>query len=166
MKLRISYSGFSTLLTVIMFVVLYVGCIATIKENPAFYWLLALYTGLIVAGLFFAPAYIMADNGNIVLGSLLKKKRIPMSEVEDVELFQPTMWAIRLCASGGFMGYWGIFREGDIGSYYGFYGKASNCFLVRLKNGKKYVLGCDQPDKMVEYIKNRLASDKNCSRFD
>lgn len=79
-----------------------------------------------------------------------------MSEVENVELFQPTMGAIRICASGGFMGYWGIFREGDIGKYYGFYGKASDCFLVRLKNGNKYVLGCDQPEKMVDYIKMQI----------
>lgn len=79
-----------------------------------------------------------------------------MSEVENVELFQPTMGAIRICASGGFMGYWGTFREGDIGNYYAFYGKASDCFLVRMKNGKKYVLGCNQPDKMIDYIKSQI----------
>lgn len=79
-----------------------------------------------------------------------------MSEVESVELFQPTMGAIRICGSGGFMGYWGIFREGDIGNYIAFYGKASDCFLVRLKNGSKYVLGCNQPDKMVDYINSQI----------
>lgn len=53
-----------------------------------------------------------------------------MRDIERVELFQPTMGAIRIFASGGFMGYWGVFRESDIGRYYGFYGKASDCFLV------------------------------------
>ena len=75
-----------------------------------------------------------------------------MRNVESVELFMPTMGAIRIFASGGFMGYWGIFREGDIGRYYGFYGKASDCFLVRMKNGDKYVLGCENPKIMVDYI--------------
>lgn len=79
-----------------------------------------------------------------------------MRDVESVELFQPTMGSIRICASGGFMGYWGIFREGDIGRYYGFYGKASDCFLVRLKNGDKYVLGCNNHDKMVDYIYSQI----------
>ncbi len=79
-----------------------------------------------------------------------------MQNVASVELFQPTMGAIRICGSGGFMGYWGLFREGDIGRYYAFYGKASDCFLVRMKNGDKYVLGCDQPQKMVDYIESQI----------
>lgn len=76
-----------------------------------------------------------------------------MRDVESVEYFQPTMGAIRVFGSGGFMGYWGVFREGDIGRYYAFYGKASDCFLVRMRNGDKYVLGCEEPDKMIDYIK-------------
>lgn len=156
MKSKISYSRFVTLLTAILSGVLFVACIATVKEEPAFFSLLAIFIILYLSALFFGAAYIKADNNNIVLGSLLRSKKIPMSEIESVELFQPTMGAIRICASGGFMGYWGIFREGDIGKYYGFYGKASDCFLVRLKNGSKYVLGCDHPDKMVDYIKSQI----------
>lgn len=106
--------------------------------------------------LFFGAAYIKADSNNIYLGSVFGSEKIPMSEVESVELFQPTMGALRICGSGGFMGYWGIYREGDIGKYYAFYGKASDCFLVRLNNGKQYVLGCNQPDKMVDYIKSQI----------
>ena len=91
------------------------------------------------------------------MGSVFKRKRIPMCEVVSVELFQPTMGAIRIFGSGGYMGYWGIFREGDIGRYYAFYGKASDCFLVRTKNGDKYVLGCSNPEKMVDYINSQIA---------
>lgn len=156
MKSKISYSRYVIFLTAILFGVLFVACIATVRETPAFFILLAIFLILYVSGLFFGTAYIKADSNFIVLGSLLRCKKISMSEVENVELFQPTMGAIRICASGGFMGYWGIFREGDIGKYYGFYGKASDCFLVRLKNGNKYVLGCDQPEKMVDYIKMQI----------
>lgn len=157
MKSKISYSRFAILLTAILSGVLFVACIATVKEEPAFFSLLAIFLILYISALFFGAAYIKADSYNIVLGSLLRSKKIPMSEVESVELFQPTMGAIRICASGGFMGYWGTFREGDIGKYYGFYGKASDCFLVRLKNGSKYVLGCDHPDKMTDYIKSQIS---------
>lgn len=79
-----------------------------------------------------------------------------MRNVKSAELFQPTMGSIRICASGGYMGYWGIFREGDIGQYTAFYGKASDCFLIRLKNGDKYVLGCEAPASMVDYIKSQI----------
>lgn len=158
MKSKISYSRFSIFLTAIISVGLFVGCIATVREEPGFFILLAIFLILYFSALFFGPAFIRADGNNIVLGSLLRTKKLPMSEVKNVEIFQPTMGAMRICASGGFMGYWGIFRESDIGNYYGFYGKASDCFLVCLKNGNKYVLGCDQPDKMVDYIKSRIIS--------
>ncbi|MDE6309505.1 MAG: PH domain-containing protein [Muribaculaceae bacterium] len=156
MKSKITYSRFAIVLTAIVSGALLIGCIATVKEEATFFTLLALLILLFVATLFFGPAYIKADSDSIVMGSLLRGKRLPMRNVASVELFQPTMGAIRICASGGFLGYWGIFREGDIGRYYGFYGKASDCFLVRMKNGDKYVLGCDNPSAMVDYIKSQI----------
>ena len=61
----------------------------------------------------------------------------------------------RICGSGGWFGYYGWFSEPSIGKYFAYYGKASDCFLVTLKDGKKYVLGCESPDEMVEVI-NKL----------
>lgn len=156
MKSKISFSRFATVLTAIILIVLCVGCIATVHEKGAFFILLAIYIALIVAGLFYGAAYIKADSENIILGSIFRSKKIPVRDILSAELFQPTMGAIRICASGGFMGYWGIFKEGDIGRYYAFYGKASDCFLVRMKNGDKYVLGCDNPSKIVGYIDSQL----------
>lgn len=156
MKSKISYSRFATILTVIVLGLLFIGCIVTIHEKPAFFMLLVIYLILLVSSLFYGASYIKADNNNIIMGSILKCRKIPMQNLESIELFQPTMGAIRIFASGGFMGYWGIFREGDISRYYAFYGKASDCFLVRMKNGDKYVLGCDNPDKMVDYINSHI----------
>lgn len=156
MKSKISYSKFVTLLTAIICVSLFIGCIATVRDEHAFFIMLFIYLIMIVSALFYGAAYIKADSKYIVLGSLLRGKKILMRNVESVELFQPTMGAIRIFASGGFMGYWGIFREGDIGRYYGFYGKASDCFLVRMKNGDKYVLGCNNPAEIVNYIKSQI----------
>ncbi len=31
------------------------------------------------------------------------------------------------------------------------YGNEADCFIVRLNNGKQYVLGCDNPDSIVNY---------------
>ena len=158
MKSRVSYSRFATISTAFLFGALFVGCIATVKNEPMFFSLLFIYVVLFVMALFFGAAYIKADANHIVLGSLLRGKKINMDDVESVELFKPTMGAIRICGSGGFMGFWGLFRESDIGKYYAFYGKASDCFLVRLKNGTKYVLGCQQPDKMVAFINSHLSN--------
>lgn len=92
----------------------------------------------------------------IFMGSLCKSRKISVRDIECVELFQPTMGAIRIFASGGFMGYWGVFRESDIGRYYVFFlARLSDCFLVKMKIGDKYVLGCDNPQKIVDYIESQ-----------
>ena len=156
MKSKIKLSKFAIILTAIINVALFVGCICTVHELPAFLSILFIYLVLLISGLFYAPTAIKADSSKITIVGILKNRSIPMSEVAGVELFQPTMGAIRICASGGYMGYWGIFSEGDIGRYTAFYGKASDCFLVTTKQGAKYVLGCENPDTMVEYIKSQL----------
>lgn len=156
MKSRIGYSRFVIVLTAVIGIALFAGCIAAIREKAAFFTLLAVYLLLYISALLYGPAYLKADKDYLFMVSLLMKHKILMRNVESVELFQPTMGAIRIFASGGFMGYWGIFREGDIGRYYGFYGKSSDCFLVRMKNGDKYVLGCDNPSAMVDYIRSQI----------
>ncbi len=157
MKSRIQFSRYVIVLTAVVIIALFAGCIATLRETAAFFTILALYLVLYFSALIYGVSYIKVDNDYIIMGSILKKYKIPMRNVESVELFQPTMGAIRIFASGGFMGYWGIFKEGDIGRYYGFYGKSSDCFLVRMKNGDKYVLGCKDPSAMVDYIKSQLS---------
>ncbi len=157
MKSKIKYSRFATITTVAIFLILFVGCIASLAEKPMFFILLSIYLFMFVLALLYGVAYLKSDENYVVLGSILKKRKIAMRGIESVELFQPSMGAVRLFASGGFMGYWGLFKEGDVGRYYGFYGKASDCFLVRMKNGDKYVLGCDRPDTMVEYIRQHIS---------
>ena len=65
----------------------------------------------------------------------------------------PTMGTIRICGSGGWFGW---FSEKDLGKYFAYYGKASDCFLVTLKNGKKYMLGCKDTPKMVNAINEKI----------
>lgn len=156
MKSKIALSNYSIVLTTILFLVLFICCVVTVREKPVFFTLLFVSIFLIVCALFHAASYITADSDHIIIGNNLRKHKIIISNIECIELFQPTMGAIKICGSGGFMGYWGIFREGDIGRYQAFYGKASDCFLIRLKNGDKYVLGCENPKAMVDYIKSRI----------
>ncbi len=56
------------------------------------------------------------------------------------------------------MGYWGWFSERDLGKYFAYYGKASDCFLVTMKDGRKYMLGCQNPAEMVDAINARLTA--------
>ena len=75
-----------------------------------------------------------------------------MNNIVECKLHKPQSNAIRLHTLDGFMGYWGIYVEGGIGRYMAYYGNPSDCFLIRLTNGKQYLLGCQNPADMVAYI--------------
>ncbi len=106
--------------------------------------------------LYYMPLSIAADEHSIYINRSLKVKRISIAEVKSVRLCPPTMGAIRVCGSGGYLGYWGWFSERDLGKYFAYYGKSSDCFLVELHNGHKYILGCKNAPDMVEYINKQI----------
>lgn len=156
MNSKIRLSRYACILTLIVNIVLIVCCILTFNEKSGFWVILAIWLIFFVFGLLYGPLRITADPTYVVVKSMLLKHKLLVRNMKSVELFQPTMGAYRLCASGGYFGYWGLFREGDIGRYVAYYGKASDCFLIRMKNGDKYVLGCENPDEMVAYIKDAI----------
>ena len=104
----------------------------------------------------YMPLSISLDNESLNINRSLKIKSIPLSEIAEVKLCAPTMGAKRICGSGGWFGWYGWFSEKDLGKYFAYYGKASDCFLVTLKNGKKYMLGCKDAPEMVNAINERL----------
>ncbi len=114
----------------------------------------AILFGLLIAALFYMPVWLSIDKTAICIKTPLRIKRIPLDEVASMQLCPPTMAEMRLCGSGGFFGYWGWFREPSIGVYFAYYGKSSDCFLVRLKNGKQYMRGCQDPAEIVEYYES------------
>ena len=154
MTSRVRLSAYSVALTAIITIVMTAICVITFHEKVAFYTMLAAALFMFIITLSYAPVEIGADPDFVTVRSVTRRQRIPLNRIERVELFQPTLGAYRLFASGGFMGYWGLFREGDVGRYMAYYGKASVCFMIRMKNGDKYVLGCKNPGEMVEYIKS------------
>lgn len=113
--------------------------------------------GIVVVGLFlppllYMPISITVDNECLKINRLLLTKSIPVTDIAEVRLCQPTMAARRICGSGGWFGWYGWFYERDLGKYFAYYGKASDCFLVTLKNGRKYMLGCADAPAMVVKI--------------
>ena len=105
----------------------------------------------------FMPLSISLDNESLNINRPLKIKSIPLTEIADVRLCSPTMGAKRICGSGGWFGWYGWFKEKDFGKYFAYYGKASDCFLVTLKDGRKYMLGCKDAPEMVKTIIERIS---------
>lgn len=161
MTQRVDLSTFSIIISVFCSVLL-VGSIFTIPE----FWLQICWTGFIliffISSLWFWPLSITATDDAIIIGrGLHNAKYLPISEITLVKRYYPSRRVIRVCGSGGFLGYWGWFNEhGGIGRFNAYYGKSTDCFLVTMSNGKKYVLGCRNVDEMVEYI-NKILTKRN-----
>ena len=155
MKHQVKLSTFSFISTIACLGLL-IGCTFII---PEIWWQIGwgiFVVILLIISLCYMPMSIGADENAIYINRSLKIKTIPMTEVASVKLCPPTMGAIRICGSGGFLGYWGWFKERDLGKYFAYYGKSSDCFLVTLTNGGKYILGCQNAPEMVEYINKQI----------
>ncbi len=159
MKKRVELSSYSIIISAIMIAVIcgVVVYAANQSDNEVAVWILtAVFLALILSTLFFMPMSVSVDKNSITVASPLKNKKIPLKEVSDVRLCSPTMGAIRMCGSGGFFGWYGWFKEKDFGKYFAYYGKASDCFLVTLKDGRKYMLGCKDTHEMVEFLDEEI----------
>ena len=151
MKRKVNLSTYSMIVSGIGLIVLLV---ALYYSNDI--WSISLISAVLVLlcalALFYMPLSVSVDDEYLCVNRSLRVKRIPISEISSITLMQPTMAERRIMGSGGWFGYWGWFRESSIGKYFAYYGKASDCFLVKLKNGCQYVLGCENPDDIVSRV--------------
>lgn len=159
MKRRVVLSGYCFATSAII-IALLCGISVYVAKQPdhivPLILLCVIIIGLVVATLIYMPLTVSEDGSNLCIRRPLRSKRIPVSEISSVKLCQPTVAEKRICGSGGFFGWYGWFSEKDLGKYFAYYGKASDCFLVTLKSGKKYMLGCEDAPEMVKRINELL----------
>lgn len=156
---RVELSTYCWLISVLS-TALMCGVFVYAMKQPDNEWAMWCLGGAIVIlflfTLCFMPLSISLDNESLNINRPLKIKSISLAEIADVKLCAPTMGAKRICGSGGWFGWYGWFSDKDLGKYFAYYGKASDCFLVALKNGKKYMLGCKDAPEMVKAIIDRI----------
>lgn len=132
-------------------------CCLKVADNDIAVWLWgAAVAVLFLSALCYMPISISISLDSECLNISRPIKSIPLSDIVDARLCHPTMGTKRICGSGGWFGWYGWFSEKDFGKYFAYYGKASDCFLVTLKNGKKYMLGCKDAPEMVNAIKEKI----------
>lgn len=157
MKNKVKFSIYVQVITATVIILCIIGEIS-LWDIPEKLIKFNLFVGAgIIAGLYYCPISVEANQSEIKLCRLLAKPKIfTYRDIQSVDTCYPSAGGIRLCGSGGLFGYWGYFSDIMIGTYFGYYGSRSYCFLVKLKNGKQYVLGCENPVAMVEYIESNM----------
>ena len=158
MNNKVKFSIFSLIITAAV-IILSVAGIVSVRHNTEEVVIGSLIVGaVVIAGLYYCPVSVEANRSEIKLHRFLAKPKVfAYKDIAAVDTCYPSAGGIRLCGSGGCFGYWGYFSDIMIGTYFGYYGSRSSCFLVRLNNGRQYVLGCENPVAMVDYIKTYIA---------
>lgn len=159
MKKRVELSSYCWIissLTVAFICGIFLATVKTDNHLATYIWGAAAIV-LLLSALCFMPLSISLDNRSLRIRRPLKTKSIPVSDIVGVRLCPPTMGAKRICGSGGWFGWYGWFKENDLDKYFAYYGKASDCFLVTLIDGKKYMLGCKDAPEMVNAINKRIS---------
>lgn len=157
MKSRVRLSLFSTIVTGAVTISLVIGVF--IKWNSGrdeALILLGVLIGLLAVSFYYYPLSIEASDKNLIIHRLFRDKILPYGSIRSVERCFPSLGGLRLCGSGGFLGYWGYFSDIVIGNYFGYYGKRSQCILVKLTDGKQYVISCEQPEEMISAVSEHL----------
>ena len=138
MKKRVELSSYCFVVSALT-IALLCGVFVYVLKQADHIWS-AIVLGMVIivlclSTLFYMPLSISVDNKNLNINRSWRIKSIPIVDIAEVKLCQPTMGAI---------------REGDTGKYFAYYGKSSDCFLVTLKDGRKYMLGCTDAPAMVQ----------------
>lgn len=155
MKKKVELSYYCWIISALSFALL-CGIMVYASQQPGNEWAVVIL-GISIAllfglTLFYMPVSVSLDSDALKINRPIRSKRIPLTDIQSVKLCPPTMGAKRICGSGGWFGWYGWFSERDLGKYFAYYGKSSDCFLVTLKSGKKYMLGCQDAPEMVESI--------------
>lgn len=155
MKNKVKFSIYALAITVVVMILFIVGEISLWDNTEKLARFNLIMGTAIIAGLYYCPISVEANRSEIKLYRLLAKPKVfAYKDVQAVDTCYPSAGGLRLCGSGGCFGYWGYFSDIMVGTYFGYYGSRSHCFLVKLKNGKQYILGCENPVAMVNHIKS------------
>lgn len=157
MKNKVKFSTYSIIVTAMIVILCVFGIFSLFLDATQSVPLCVIFVASTVVALFYCPIEVEADQSGITLCRLLSGPKVfSYDSIQSVDTCYPSAGGLRLCGSGGYFGYWGYFNDMMIGTYFGYYGSRGNCFLVKLKNGKQYVLGCEDATAMVDYINSQI----------
>lgn len=63
---------------------------------------------------------------------------------------------VRSCGAYGFFGFWGWYRNQELGYFFVYATKLDQLILLKLKSGRQYVLSCENAEKMADVVNHYL----------
>ncbi len=105
-----------------------------------------------VAAAFFSPTRILVTDTNLIIKFSLRSKAIPLAEIKSAVPYQRTMHFARTFGSGGYYGWWGWFRNQELGRFFVYATNLRRLILITTDSGRKYIISCSDPASLIDRL--------------
>lgn len=120
--------------------------------------LIALYFLIVVLPYLLSPrGFILTANG-VLIKRHLRSILIPYSEITAFRRASWTWRGIRLWASGGLYGFFGLFHIQKLGRVQMYVTDRGKMILMETRQGKKYIISPSSPQEFLEKLKSLSSS--------
>ena len=110
---------------------------------------------ILYASVLFIP-YLWAPRGYFISKKKVFVKRlignVAISFIEEPRRWRWTWWGVRLFASGGMYGYYGLFSFRGIGRVWMYATNRHNLILMKTEQGRKVVLSPKDPEEFIKLL--------------
>lgn len=150
---------FSVALVVCVFAFAY--AVSLIEPIDGSYYILVPVTvltlGVMGAYYLYSPKRVELTADALVLHRVMGPKAFPYTEIEEVGKWSGSAASLlRTFGDGGMFGCIGWFSGGGLGRHFEYVCKYDDAFYLKMRSGRKYMLSCDDAERVVEYVSERV----------
>ena len=104
--------------------------------------------GILVVPYLFSPIAFELSKSGVIVKRPLRSFLIPYSEIVDVSITDLSWKGIRLWASGGLYGFFGLFYVSNLGRVWAYVTRRKNIILIKTKS-LKYAISPEDPQTFL-----------------
>jgi len=108
--------------------------------------------GILIGTFLFSPRGYEITLDGIVVKRYLGSFKIPYDRIIDARRVKWTWKGMRLCASGGLHGFFGLFKIAGVGNVWMYVKNRSKMILIKTVNGTQYVISPEDPDEFLRKL--------------
>lgn len=113
---------------------------------------LAVLVGICASAMFFMPTWVEADDEALTVIFPWRRRSFLLSDIAEGMPFADAKKMWRLCGSGAFFGWWGWYAAKGTGKFMLYASNLDDLLLLKLANGKKYVISCVDSAQLLQKL--------------
>lgn len=99
-----------------------------------------------------SPRRVIVADGSLTVERLMGRSTFRLADIASAEILPTPDLSYRVWASGGFMGYTGVFRTRALGHFDVLVGDPCQGVLLRFSDRRPLLISCDNPQGLVSVL--------------